>query len=267
MIHTNFVTVPDGQIYYESAGAGPPVVLLHGFSLDTRMWDAQMAVLTQTYTVIRYDRRGFGRSSLPVAPYSHVADLHMLLEHLQISRTALVGLSRGASVALEFTLTHATQVEKLVLVDSVLGGYHWSDEYRALDKTVWETARTESIVAGKAAWIAHPIFVPALEQPAVSESFRAMVNDYTGWHFLNRDLDQRLEPPAAQRLHEIHCPTLIVVGERDLPDFQRIADLLHAGIAGAQKVVLPGVGHLASMEAAARFTELVGAFLSTHNQA
>ena len=262
MRDADFVTVPDGRLYYEVTGTGSPVVLLHGFSLDTRMWDAQVQPLAQTHTVIRYDRRGFGRASLPVAPYAHVADLHGLLAHLQISRAALVGLSRGGSVALEFALTYPAQVEKLVLVDSVLGGYRWSDEYRALDKTVWETARTQGVAAGKAAWIAHPIFAPALEQPAVGEHVRAMVEDYTGWHFLNRDPDQRLDPPAAQRLSEIHCPTLIVVGERDLPDFQQITDLLHTGIAGAQKVVLPGVGHLASMEAAGPFTELVRTFLA-----
>lgn len=262
MMHSGFVSVQDGQLYYEVAGEGPAVVLLHGFSLDTRMWDAQMAALTQSYTVIRYDRRGFGRSTLPVAPYSHVADLHTLLAHLQISKAALVGLSRGGSVALEFALTYPTQVEALVLVDSVLGGYRWSDEYRALDKTVWDTARTQGIAAGKAAWIAHPIFTPVLEQAAVGAQFRMMVEEYTGWHFLNRDLDQRLDPPAAQRLSEIHCPTLVVVGGRDLPDFQQITDLLYSGITGAQKVVLPGVGHLASMEAAAPFNELVGAFLA-----
>lgn len=262
MRDADFVTVPDGRLYYEVTGKGAPVVLLHGFSLDTRMWDAQVQPLAQTHTVIRYDRRGFGRASLPVAPYSHVADLHGLLAQLQISRTALVGLSRGGSVALEFALTYPAQVEKLVLVDSVLGGYRWSDEYRALDKTVWETARTQGVAAGKAAWIAHPIFAPALEQAAVGEHFRAMVEAYTGWHFLNRDPDQRLDPPAAQRLSEIHCPTLVVVGERDLPDFQQITDLLHTGIAGARKVVLPGVGHLASMEAAEPFTELVRTFLA-----
>ena len=267
MRDADFITVPDGQLYYEVTGTGAPVVLLHGFSLDTRMWDAQVQPLAQTHTVIRYDRRGFGRASLPVAPYSHVADLHGLLAHLQISNTALVGLSRGGSVALEFALTYPAQVEALVLVDSVLGGYRWSDEYRALDKTVWETARTQGVDAGKTAWIAHPIFAPALEQAAIGEQFRAMVQDYTGWHFLNRDPDQRLDPPAAQRLHEIHCPTLVVVGERDLPDFQQIADLLHTGIVGAQKVVLPGVGHLASMEATAPCTELLGAFLAHPAQA
>lgn len=265
MIHNDFVRVQDGQLYYEIAGEGPPVVLLHGFSLDTRMWDVQMAALTQAYTVIRYDRRGFGRSALPVATYAHVADLHALLEHLQISRAALVGLSRGGSVALEFALTYPTQIEKLALVDSVLGGYRWSDEYRALDKTVWDTARAQGITAGKVAWLAHPIFAPALAQPAVGEQFRAMVQDYTGWHFLNRDPEQRLDPPAAQRLQEIHCPTLVVVGELDLPDFQQIANLLHTGIAVAQKVVLSGVGHLASMEAAVQFTELACAFLAHHD--
>lgn len=262
VIHADFVAVPDGRLYYEVTGTGPPVILLHGFSVDTRMWDAQVAPLAQAHTVIRYDRRGFGRASLPVAPYSHVADLQILLDQLQVTSAALIGLSRGGSVALDFTLAYPARVEKLVLVDSVLGGYRWSDELRALDQAVWETARTQGIAAGKAAWLAHPLFAPAFEQPAVGEHLRTMVNDYAGWHFVNRDLEQRPQPPAAQRLHDIHCPTLIVVGERDLPDFQRIADQLHAGIVGAQKVTLPGVGHMANMEAPTRFTEVVCTFLT-----
>lgn len=256
-----FAPINEGALYYEMAGEGPPLVFLHGFSVDHRMWDSQVDLFAQQYQVIRYDLRGFGQSSLPAGPYAHVEDLRTLLDHLGLARATLVGLSRGGSVALDFTLTHPQRVDKLVLVDSVLGGYRWSTEQRQLDQAVWETARTEGIPAGKAAWLRHPLFAPALEQPAVAQPFAQMVNEYSGWHFLQRDLDQRLDVPAARRLPEIHCPTLVVVGERDLVDFLQIAQQLVVGIPNAQKVVLPGVGHMANMEAPAAFNAALLAFL------
>jgi pimeloyl-ACP methyl ester carboxylesterase len=231
------------------------------------MWDSQFAYFAQHYQVIRYDLRGFGQSSLPTGPYAHVDDLLALLDHLNLTSATLVGLSRGGSVALDFTLTHPQRVEKLVLVDSVLGGYRWSTEQRQLDQAVWEMARTAGIPAGKAAWLRHPLFAPALEQPTVTEHFAQMVNDYSGWHFLNRDLDQRLDQPAAQRLSEVHCPTLIVVGERDLVDFLQIAEQLADGIPGAQKILLSDVGHMANMEAPAVFNAAVLAFLTRNDTA
>ena len=89
----------------------------------------------------------------------------------------------------------------------------------------------------------------------------AMVADYSGWHLLNTDPAQGLNPPAIQRLGTITAPTLVIVGERDVIDFQRSADLLVERIPGVQKVIMPGVGHMANMEDPARFTEIVLGFL------
>jgi pimeloyl-ACP methyl ester carboxylesterase len=261
---TDFLPIKSGQLHYEAAGNGSTVVFLHGFSLDRRMWDRQFERFAQRHQVIRYDLRGYGQSTVPTQPYRHVDDLAALLAHLQVSSAALVGLSRGGGVALDFALTYPAQVEKLVLVDTVLGGYRWSDEQRRLDQAVWEQARTQGVAVGKAAWLRHPLFAPALQQPAVAQQLEQMVNDYSGWHFLHRDPEQRLEPPAAQRLHEIHQPALVVVGGRDLPDFQQIAAQVATALPQARKIVLPGVGHLASMEAAEAFTGVVLAFLETN---
>jgi pimeloyl-ACP methyl ester carboxylesterase len=89
-----------------------------------------------------------------------------------------------------------------------------------------------------------------------------MVSDYSGWHWKNRDPGRSFKPPAIQRLAEIKVPTLIIVGELDPPDFHAIAKTLERGIAGATKVTLPGVGHMANLEAPERFNEIVMEFLS-----
>lgn len=128
------LVVNDTHLYYEEAGVGPAVVLIHGFTLDTRMWDDQFLPLAQGFRVIRYDLRGFGCSVIPTdAPYSHVENLRALLDELGIRQAHLVGLSKGGGVALDFALTYPQRALSLALIDTVLGGHVWSAEGSARD--------------------------------------------------------------------------------------------------------------------------------------
>jgi 3-oxoadipate enol-lactonase len=121
------IQVNDTHLCWEMAGQGQTVVLLHGFTLDSRMWDDQFLALAQHFQVIRYDLRGFGRSAVPTAaPYAHEADLAGLLDQLGIAQAHLVGLSKGGAVALNFALTYPRRTASLVLIDAVLPGYAWS---------------------------------------------------------------------------------------------------------------------------------------------
>ena len=79
------------------------------------MWDAQLNYLPRQFRVVRYDLRGFGRSSKPEQPFHPVDDLYQLMQHLGIKRASLIGLSMGSGVALNFALEHPEMVEKLVL--------------------------------------------------------------------------------------------------------------------------------------------------------
>lgn len=104
-----------GRLYYEVQGEGEPLILLHAGGMDSKMWDAQFDYLSKQFRVIRYDLRGFGRSSKPEQPFYPVDDLYQLMQHLGIKRASLVGLSMGSGVALNFALEHPEMVEKLVL--------------------------------------------------------------------------------------------------------------------------------------------------------
>src|SRR5882757_677517 len=122
--------LPGGHLVWELAGAGPPVVLIHGFSLDRRMWDAVVPLLATNFTVIRYDLRGFGESSpmdLHFA-YSHAEDLAALLDHLEVAQAGVVGFSFGGQVALTMAITAPERVRRLVLVDALLEGVPWDEE-------------------------------------------------------------------------------------------------------------------------------------------
>src|SRR3954467_15894479 len=105
-IEHGFVEVDGGRLYFEAVGAGEAVLLVHGFALDSRMWDEQVEPLSEGHRVIRNAIRGYGQSSVPGSgvPYSHIEDLRAVLRHVGEEREHIVALSLGGAIALEFTL-------------------------------------------------------------------------------------------------------------------------------------------------------------------
>ena len=260
---SGYVEVPDGRLYYETAGSGQPLVLLHAFTLDTRMWDAQFDFLAARYRVIAYDARGFGRSSLPRSgrTYSHFEDLRMLLDKLEAPQPHLVGASMGGRFALDFAAMQPDRYRSLALIDGVMGGWNWSPEWLASYAPVIAASQRKDVAAAKAAWLAHPVFATARGDEDVYRRLRQMVADYSGWHFVNHDPARNVVPPVSARLTRIRGPILSLVGEYDMPDFHRMAEKLETE-AKAQRSVVSGAGHLSSMGAAERVNALLLDFLT-----
>ncbi|MEX1158808.1 MAG: alpha/beta fold hydrolase [Thermomicrobiales bacterium] len=262
-----FVEVNGTRLWVEVAGAddAPSVVFVHGFSLDTRMWDGQFEAFAGRYRVARYDLRGFGRSAVPEAGvvYQHGEDLRALLDALGIERAALIGLSRGGEVALDFALQWPERVSALALVDSALPGFD-TPELWAMTGPIWKAGRESGAAAARDLWAACSLFEVANERPDCHEALTRIVADYSGWHWTNHDPCVWTEPNCVAQLGRIAAPTLVVAGERDIPDMLRIADTLALRIAGARKVVLPGLGHLPNMEDAEAFNDVVLEFLGSH---
>lgn len=257
---SGWAEILQGRLYVEQAGAAAAeaVVFLHGFALDVRLWDGQWGPFTERDRGLRYDLRGFGRSSLPQAPFSHADDLRALLLHCEIERAHVVGLSLGGGVALDFALAYPAQVRSLVLVDATLGGFHWKKDW----SEPGQVARTNGIAAAKEAWLRDEVFAVALERPDSAARLRQMVADYSGWHWLNRSPERGPKPPAMERLAEVTAPSLIVVGERDAADFHGVAATLERGLPNARRVTLPGLGHLPNLEAPGDFNAVALEFLS-----
>lgn len=258
MIHSGLAEVNGARLYYELAGAGEPVVLIHGFSLDTRMWDDQFGAFAEHYRALRYDVRGFGRSTRPeVDPYLHVDDLRALLKHFQFTPAHIIGLSMGGGLALDFALVYPEAARSLTLVDAALGGFAWRKDWSVLGSL----ARSTGIEAAKRAWLTDELFASANEQPAVAARLAQMVADYSGYHWVNHDPGRWSDLPANRPLEQLRRPTLVLVGERDVPDFQQIAHLIAARAPHARQLTLAGVGHMSNMEAPLAFNEAVLSFL------
>ncbi|MDQ6601881.1 MAG: alpha/beta fold hydrolase, partial [Chloroflexota bacterium] len=133
---SGYADVHGARLYYETMGAGHPLVLVHAGIADSRMWDDQFAVFAAHYRVIRYDIRGFGNSAMPPGSSSTSRDLHGLLMALGVAKAHLVGLSIGGGIAIDFTLRHPEMVSALVAVASGLGGTQPSAEMQRVDEEI-----------------------------------------------------------------------------------------------------------------------------------
>jgi pimeloyl-ACP methyl ester carboxylesterase len=248
---SGYVDVDGGRLYYEVAGSGTPVVLLHAFTLDTRMWDDQVEALAREYRVIRYDARGFGKSSVPTPgqPYSHLDDLATLLARLDAHKPHLVGASMGGRFALDFAVTQPDVPRSIVVIDTVIGGWPWSRTWLEAYSPVIQAGKRGDVAAARAAWLALPLFAAARENAQVAARLKQMVDDYSGWHFVHPDPERRIVPPALSQLGKVRAPTLAIVGDRDLRDFHLMSEAVERQIANARRLGIAGAGHLASMEA------------------
>ena len=246
-------------LYYEVTGSGPPVVFIHAFSVDRRMWDPQVAAFARRFTVIRYDLRGHGNSVAPVEPYTGYGDLRTLLDELRIDKATLVGLSAGSELAINFALAYPERVARLVLAAPGLGGY-------GVPPLPWVQPVFEAAAAGepdRAArlWAETPIMAIRRNSAETATVASLVMSNSRLWTF--RRTEQPLSPPAAGRLSEIKCPALIVVGDQDLPHIRDIAAFLQRGIAGARLVIVPGAGHIVNLDAPGVFNDAIAAFLAS----
>jgi 3-oxoadipate enol-lactonase len=250
-----------GWLQYATAGEGNPVVFIHGFGLDSGMWDPQWQAFAQHHRVIRYDLRGYGGSSLPAGPYSHVDDLLALIDSLSAYPAHLVGLSLGGRVALRVAAANPEAVRSLTLADPALDGHTWTDDWLRRWREMTATAKRGDLARAKKLWRDHILFAPANRHPEVADALRLMVDRYSGWHLAHPDPGTAPETPVAKVLSSISIPTLVAVGEFDLPDFQNIARRLGQEMPQAELHTIEGSGHMINMEAPAVFNELVLGFL------
>lgn len=259
-------------ISYDVEGTGPAVTLVHAGIADRRMWRDTVPALTGEHTVLTYDQRGFGDSTLPSGVADYVGDLRALLDHVEIDRTALVGVSLGARVAVELAVQHPERVTHLALVGAGLADWDWSDEVKRFgveEEEAYEAGDLDRAVElNLRLWVDGPRRGPE----AVDSEVRALVGEMQRQAFEVPLPDPAptsappLDPPASKRLGEIAIPTLVVVGEEDVDDIRRIADVLAGGIPGAAKVTMPDAAHVPPLERPAEFNQILLDFLQTSSR-
>jgi 3-oxoadipate enol-lactonase len=245
--------VPGADLYYNLEGEGPAVVLVHGFTLDGRMWDDQLPALRDIAMVVRLDLRGFGRSSdpAPEVAYSHTADILALLDHLDITSAVLVGLSMGGLIVLHTALVAPERVRGLVLLDSVLDHFEWDDASRVAMLAAEAAAISDSVAAAKELWLAHPLFAAARRDPALAARLAMLVEPYSGFHWTQADPVEPLLPSPNMALEHVTTATTVVVGDLDVPCFRTMAEVISRRVPGARAITVTDAGHMVNLEAVA----------------
>ena len=263
---SGFIDVPGGRLYYEAEGEGPTVTLIHAGVAHLRMWDAQVAVWRDGYRVIRYDTRGFGRSVVEDVPYSNRADLRAVLDTLGIERTHLVGLSRGAMIALDTTVESPERIKSLTWVAGGVRGFEAEDDPRLVGlwpemERLEEAKDWEPLVE-----LETQIWTDGPGQPADRvdpELRRRMIQ----WNLENYRAEQTANQPiqpdvlAAQRLVNISVPVLAIWGTFDEAPVLQGGAKLAAEVHGARSHVFEGVAHMVNLERPAEFNRMVREFL------
>ncbi len=262
-VDPGYIDVDGGKLFYEMAGEGECIVLLHDGMVDREVWDEQFPVLAKNHRVVRYDRRGYGKSSDPQAPYSHIEDLDRLFVQLRIDKAIIFGMSSGGGLAIDYALKYPGKVSALVLVGAVVGGYGYSPHMTNRGghlKNPAELSDPQKMIK-YFAW----------EDPYELYSENVKAKERVA-QLLEANLHQAkavaLRPadrPAARFLFEIIVPTLILVGEHDIPDVHAHAGVIEFGIPNARREIILKSGHLIPLEQPEAFNIAALRFLNSMN--
>lgn len=253
-----YVGVEGGRLWHERRGEGFPVLLLHPDLWDVRIWDDQFDGFAEHHDVVRYDRRGHGRSDPPRGSYSALRDLRTLLAELAIDRCALVGCAGGARLALDFAIAYPDAADAVVAVSPEVTGYRWNDP--GVDLLARQVR--EAVAAGDLAGAVEvQLAVWAPVASAADPRVRAIAMANAGVLLFGEDLAEA-PSSAVARLGDVQAAMLVVVGDRDLAEIQAIADLIVGAVPGASKRVVAGADQLVNIAKREKFDRLVLDFLA-----
>jgi len=249
------------DIHYEIEGEGPVVTFSHSLACHLGMWDAQVEALKNRYRVLRFDTRGHGQTSAPAGAYTlqqMAEDFRGLLDGLGIRETHFVGLSMGGMIGQVFALEYPAMIQSLALCDT-------TSRYPAAAAPIWAD-RIKTVEAKGM----DPMVGPTLErwftapfrarETAMMQKVGAMIGStppqgYVGCCHAIPKID------VTDRLKELRCPALVIVGEEDPGTPVEMARQIHAAIPSAELAILRSASHLSNLEQPAEFNRVLSAFL------
>lgn len=242
---TRALNVGDAVISYDVTGRGRAVVFIHDWTHNKSVWDDQVPVLGQRYRVLRYDSRGFGRSTGFDDESAEPLDLLIMLEALHIDHAYVVGHSRGGDIALRFAAAYPEKVDGLVLYGAAPpAGFPIPPEVGQLIGSLPGIAKQygldsvgKLVLSGQLAWVP-----PGRND--VSERYRRLWASYSGKDLLDpRPESGQVPLPNIARLSTLRMPTLVIIGDHEMPFIAAAADTFAHRIPNVKKVVIPNAGH------------------------
>ena len=257
------LTVGDATLNYELSGEGTPLVLIHGWAQDLTIWNEQVPAFARHYRVIRYDRRGYGRSTGTSDATQDPDDLRLLLDSLGIRSAVLLGLSAGSRAAVNFAVAYPDRVRALVVYgQAVLPGFTPTPQGPTPVMVFRDIAQKHGLDSTGRALMAHQLSWTPSDRPDVTDRYRALWKSYSGKDLLDpRPESGRVPHANLDQIAKLRVPTLIVSGDHDLPVFLAVGDTLVKRIPGAQRLIITNAGHGAHFARPAEFNAAILEFL------
>ncbi|MFC2950455.1 alpha/beta fold hydrolase [Marinicaulis aureus] len=243
-----------------SSNASPPIVFLHGWTLDRRMWAQQMKALAAEHPVIAFDRRGFGQSTAPAGIDLEPDDIIAVQDYFSLQASVVVGMSQAGRIALEFALRRPQRTIGLILEGAGLSGFKPAakpDEQIPLGhyRSLLEAGQIDKM---RKEWREHPLMQSP--NPDAVKCMDDMLRSYDG-----RDLRTPLsssfgvDPDA---LGKIQSPVLAVTGDQETPWRRLVADAIAYGVPDARRATVKNAGHVCNLCNPEGFNAIIGAFLA-----
>jgi 2-succinyl-6-hydroxy-2,4-cyclohexadiene-1-carboxylate synthase len=266
------VDVGDGlTLHVESSGAGPAVLMLHGFTGSVTTWAPLRALLNTHFTTIAVDLPGHGQSGAPpdAARYSlarFADDLRQTLDTIGVERAAVLGYSLGARAALQFALAFPERTAALVLESGTPGidDVAERDARVASDSELAATIERDGIVPFVDYWEKLPLWSSqASLSPAAATRLREqrLANNAEGLANCLRGAGTGTLPSVSERLSELAMPVLILAGAMD-EKFAAVGTRMAGSITGSRLEIVEGAGHAVHLERPDDFSRLVSDFLN-----
>ena len=264
----------DIKLYYEQYGSGANLVLLHGFSLNSLMWEPHREFFEDRYRVTLIDLRGFGKSGVGDR-WSHevmAEDVWRLLNHLEIDKTALLGFSMSGPTAMRLAIDHPGLVTVLILVSSILPLVEKRPSERQKNETALEIAILQG--QGIGAWAKN---TGIFDGVIMGSLFERNPDLRPLWERIIRrneakNLAMVLELKTQNKplnwrslLGAIEAPTLIVAGERD-HSFVDASRNLSRRIPNSKLMIMKDSGHMLTLEDPKRFADILADFFDDVGQ-
>ncbi len=258
------VTVPNGELYLEKLGKGRPLILIHAGFSDHRDWANQMKSFGENYQTIAYDQRGSGNSSPITTAFSPADDLKAIMKHLNLEKAVLIGHSIGGAIAIDFALQYPDKVLGLVLVASGVNGYQWSKNYLDWMQSIWSTPQPETMTE---LFLSAPFYKIGMKEPIIKSENEIITKENFSKVLTWQTFDVRdvhwFFPEAHTKLKDLKSPTLVVYGDKDSEDIQKIADIFEKNIKNVKTDMIKDVDHLLNFEKPEELNNLILNFLST----
>lgn len=268
---SGFANIDNAKLYYEIAGAGTPLVMVHAGVADSRQWNNEFAYFSQSYRVIRYDLRGYGKSEPVDGEFSHMGDLVSLLDTLgEHEPVVVMGCSMGGVLAMDLALSHPSRVKAVVMVDSAPSGLEL--DVPTLSKFGEAEKAFEAGDLDRVAEIETQIWFDGMGRTPeqVNPTMRKLLLEMNRLALAHevKGLGKRLpntEVPAFDRLESLRIPVLIIVGSHDTPYTLAAADYMQEKIKFADKISIEDAAHLPNMDQPQEFQKVVEEFLASRS--